>query len=257
MARGNRALSETVITSTTNGNVKQLRALYRDRKNRYACGEYVAEGATMVKDIPSELIKKVFVRESEFDKLASLVSCERVYSVKDEIFDGVADTKSPSGIAAIVAMPKENAIDGELVVLLCGVSDAGNVGTIMRTACACGVTSVICADTADPYSPKAVRASMGAIAKLNVVQTSLENALKLSSDYRLAALDMGGESIFGYKKSGKIMLAVGNEAHGVPREIIERAADIIAIPMTDKVESLNASVAAGIAMYIIKNDNRA
>lgn len=241
-----------VITSRTNENIKKLKLLIKDKKNRYDAGEFVAEGVTIVKDIPAELISRVFIREGDFDKLSYLAKGKPCYSVKDDVFDSVADTKTPSGAIAVIKIPVQRAVEGNLALLLCGVSDAGNVGTIIRTACARGIDSVVCVNTADPYSPKAVRAAMGGTGKVNICQTDLQSALDMLDDYELIALDMGGICIHDYKQAGKTVLAVGNEAHGVPAEVLSKADKIISIPMVENgVESLNAAVSVGIAMYLI------
>lgn len=241
-----------VISSSANEKLKLLRLLYRDKKTRYERGEYVAEGATMVKDLDKKAIKRFFVRESDLEEFLPLVENSEYYVVKDTIFDGLADTVTPSGIIAVVEMPKSKEVVGDTVVLLCGLSDCGNIGTIIRTACARGIKTVICAETADPYSPKSVRASMGGIAGSNILSSSYDEAIKLLDGYDIVALDMGGKSIYSYQKTGKIAIAVGNEAHGVPDIIVNKSKDIISLPMAEGgVESLNASVAAGIAMYLL------
>ncbi len=241
-----------VITSTSNEKIKRLRAICRDRKYRYAYGEYVAEGVTIVKDIPDEYVVEIFVKESRCASLADYFNREKVRIVKDEIFDSVADTVTPSGVIATIKIPTKKEVIGDEVVLLCGLSDAGNVGTIVRTACAKGIKTVVCVETADPFSPKAVRASMGGITKVNVVQTSYEEALDMLAGYELIVLDMNGICIYDYKKADKIIIAVGNEAHGIPAVIRDRSDAILSIPMVnDGVESLNAAVSAGIAIYTI------
>lgn len=241
-----------VITSTANEKLKSLRALFRDKATRYESSVYVAEGATIVCDIDKDLIKCVYIRESEADKFSSRFEDKPTYIVKNEIFDAVCDTKTPSGIVAVVAMPEPKDISGEIILGLCGVSDAGNVGAIIRTACARGIGTVVCLDTADPYSPKAVRASMGGITKTNVILAKICDGLKIFDGYELAVLDMDGEDIFGYERKGKLALLIGNEAHGVPEQIKLKANVKLAIPMQkDGVESLNAAVAAGIAMYAV------
>ncbi len=242
-----------VITSTANEKIKTLRALFRDKAVRHENSVYVAEGATIVCDISKDLIKCVYIRESEADKFSQRFSDKPIYIVKNEIFDAVCDTKTPSGIVAVVAMPEPKTVTGEIILGLCGVSDAGNVGAIIRTACARGIGTVVCFNTADPYSPKAVRASMGGITKTNVVLANFADGLKLLDGYRLAVLDMDGENIFGYERNGKLALLIGNEAHGVPEQIKLKADVKLAIPMQeDGVESLNAAVAAGIAMYSVR-----
>ena len=241
-----------VITSTSNEKIKRLRALCKDKKYRVMYGEYVAEGTIIAKDMPDEDITGVYLRESESERLQEYFNPDKTFVVKNEIFDSVADTKTPSGVIATLKIPQRKEISGDVALLLCGLSDAGNVGTIIRTACARGINTVLCVDTADPYSPKSVRASMGGIAKVNVVICDYEEAFRLIEDYALVVLDMGGICIYDYKKEGKTVIAVGNEAHGVPRVVKEKCAVSLSIPMVeDGVESLNAAVSAAIAMYLL------
>ncbi len=241
-----------VITSTSNDKIKRLRSLYKDRKNRYLYGEYVAEGVTMVKDLDESVLTEVFIKESRYDELSSFFPSEKTVVVKDAVFDTVADTKTPSGVIVTIKIPKNAEISGDKVIMLCGLSDAGNVGTIIRTACARGIKTVICVDTADPFSPKSVRASMGGIVKTDIIITDYEKAFSLIDGYMLVALDMDGICIYDYKQAGKTVIAVGNESHGIP-DCVKSECDVkINIPMAkDGVESLNAAVSAGIAMYLL------
>lgn len=244
-----------VISSTTNANIKALRALYRDKKSRYEYGEYPIEGATIVKDMPKDIIERLFIRESDYEALKYLAENKDFFIVKDEIFDAVADTKSPSGVIAVAAIPDKKDISGDFTVVLCGLSDPGNVGTIIRTACAAGIKSIVCIDTADPFSPKAVRASMGGIFKTDIINADNKSVFEFLKDYKIAVLDMGGKCIHSYKQTEKIALMVGNEAHGVPSFIKEKSDIKLSIPMVkDSVESLNAAVACGIAIYSIINN---
>ena len=241
-----------IISSTTNEKIKYLRSLYRDKKARYTNREYVAEGATMVKDVEHARVKTYFVRESNLDEFLPILKNSEYYVVKDTIFDSIADTVTPSGIIAVLRMDEKNNVEGDEVILLCGLSDCGNIGTIIRTACAKGIKTVVLCESADPYSPKSVRASMGGITKINIVIAQYDQALKMLSGYDIVALDMAGKSIYSYQKPTKIAIAVGSESHGVPDIIKTNCSDVLSIPMRDDgVESLNASVAAGIAMYLL------
>lgn len=241
-----------LITGTANERIKRLRALIRDKKTRYNLGEYVAEGTIITKDLPKELISEIYIKESAVG-FSHLYDEEKTVFVKDGIFDSVADTVTPSGVIAVLKIPEPKEVCGERTLLLCGLGDAGNVGTIIRTACAAGINTVVCVNTADPFSPKAVRASMGGIVKVNVVQCSYDEAFDLLSEYDIVALDMDGICIYDYKKRGKIAIAVGNEAHGIPDIVREKSSAIVTIPMVKNgVESLNAAVSASIATYILR-----
>ena len=241
------------ITGKSNRNIKTLRALYNDKKFRYESGEYVVEGVTAVKDMPAERLDRIVIREDEADRLGKIFPEVPTYCVKKEVFDGVADTKTPSGIIAVAQMPKAQAISGDTVLLLCGISDAGNVGSLIRTAAARGIETVICVGTADPYAPKTVRAGMGGHNYVNIVALpGYKEALELLGQYKIAVLDMHGISIYGYKQTGKTVFALGNEAHGVPQEVSSKAEIKLALPMKEgTVESLNVACAGTAALYLL------
>lgn len=235
-----------------------MRRLIGDKKERQERGVYVAEGMTLLTELASSSVRSFYIKESAEKECKEIVGrfpdAESIV-LSDDVFTSVSDTVSPSGLIAVIEKKTVEAVEGDTVLLLDGVSDAGNVGTIIRTASARGIKTVICVHScADPFSPKAVRASMGGIFKVNVIESDFDQALKLISDYKLIALDMNGVDINDYRANAKkIVIAVGNEAHGLSEELKKRADDIVSLPMEEGgVESLNASVAMGIAMYMIK-----
>lgn len=244
-----------IITSSSNEKVKRLKALYKDKKLRLSNGVYVAEGENFVKDIPADgRVKALYIRENSYQKLSYLEEKFDIEAliIKDSVFNAIADTVTPSGVIAEVAVNKASEVKGDFVLVLDGVSDAGNLGAILRTACAVGIGEVICIDTVDPYSPKAVRASMGGINKLNIVSIDTDNTLLLLRDYDIICLATGSKNIFEYKIKNKVALVIGNEAHGIQKKIIDASKAVLTIPMIDNsVESLNAAVSAGIAMYAL------
>ncbi|MBO7389964.1 MAG: RNA methyltransferase [Clostridia bacterium] len=248
-----------VITSISNEKVKLFRSLL-EVKGRKASGCYLAEGANLVKDIPyKDRVKMLFVKaskEDSFRDITDLFSAEKVV-LSDELYDRVSDTVSPAGIAAVVEMSRNadiSDIDDEKIIVLDHVSDAGNVGAVLRTAVAAGYRTAVFLGCADPYSPKAVRASMSAIFKINLC--FCDNTAFLCSknilQYDIIVLDMMGENIFAHVPQGKYALVVGNEAHGVSDEI-KAIGRKLSIPM-QSMESLNAAVSAGVAMYILERN---
>lgn len=248
-----------VITSIANEKVKLLRSL-ADAKTRKKEGLYIAEGANLIKDIPSpESVRMLFVKESKrdsFEDILSRFSAETVV-LSDELFDRVSDTVTPAGIAAVVEIPKStdiSDINDEKIIVLDHVSDAGNVGAVLRTAVAAGYKTAVMLGCADPYSPKAVRASMSAVFKIKICFSD-NNAFLCSKNivkYDIMILDMMGENIFTHVPHGKYALVVGNEAHGVSKEI-KAVGRKLSIPMTS-MESLNAAVSAGVAMYLLERN---
>ena len=248
-----------VIKSISNEKVKFFRSLLT-AKGRKQEGCYVAEGANLVKDIPaSQKVKLLFVKESReefFRDITDAFSAEKVV-LSDELFDRVSDTVSPAGIAAVIEIPKSaeiSALNDDKIIVLDHVSDAGNVGAVLRTAVAAGYTSAVLLGCADPYSPKAVRASMSAIFKIKLC--FCDNSAFLCSKnivkYDIMVLDMMGENIFTQVPRGKYALVVGNEAHGVSDDI-KAVGRKLSIPMAG-MESLNAAVSAGVAMYLLERN---
>ena len=248
-----------VITSIANEKVKFLRSL-ADAKTRKKEGLYIAEGANLIKDIPSpESVRMLFVKESKrdsFEDILSRFSAETVV-LSDELFDRVSDTVTPAGIAAVVEIPQStdiSDINDEKIIVLDHISDAGNVGAVLRTAVAAGYKTAVMLGCADPYSPKAVRASMSAVFKIKICFSD-NNAFLCSKSivkYDIMILDMMGENIFTHVPHGKYALVVGNEAHGVSKEI-KAVGRKLSIPMTS-MESLNAAVSAGVAMYLLERN---
>lgn len=248
-----------VITSISNEKVKLFRSL-SDAKNRREAGLYIAEGANLIKDIPTpSSVRMLFVKESKqeaFKDVLSRFSAEAVV-LSDELFDRVSDTVTPAGIAALVEIPKSTElsdINDDKIIVLDHVADAGNVGAVLRTAVAAGYQTAVLLGSADPYSPKAVRASMSAIFKIKLCFSD-NNAFLCSKNlvnYDIMVLDMMGESIFTHVPGGKYALVVGNEAHGVSGEI-KAVGRKLSIPMTS-MESLNAAVSAGVAMYLLERN---
>ena len=248
-----------VITSISNEKVKFFRSL-SDSKGRKASGCYIAEGANLIKDIPDPAsVRFFFLKESKAESFTGILerfSAERIV-LSDALFDRISDTVSPAGIAAVLEMPKSSdvsEITEEKVIVLDHVSDAGNVGAVLRTAVAAGYQKAVMIECADPFSPKAVRASMSAIFKIDLCFCDRKSFLcsKNIEKYAIIVLDMLGESIFTYKPQGKFALVVGNEAHGVSEEI-KAVGQKLSIPMTS-MESLNAAVSAGVAMYLLESN---
>jgi TrmH family RNA methyltransferase len=131
-------------------------------------------------------------------------------------------------------------------LLLDGIQDPGNLGTIIRTADWFGFKQVICStDTAEAYNPKVVQASMGSLARMEVIYTNLEDLIRNSSLPTFAAT-LGGTSIFETNFGSEGLLILGNEGNGIRPEILEKVGNQVTIPQFGAAESLNVAVSAGI-----------
>lgn len=253
-----------IITSTKNQFVKKARSLSQ-KKFRKESGLFLVEGTNIIKDMPSsvevEYVLATLQRQEEVEhafgkedgeKSREVLAFTRaqVYYVSDEIMAYIADTVSPYGICAVCKMPS---LDFQMpkgnALLLDGVSDPGNLGTILRSAAACDFCDVYLFDTADVFSPKVVRATLGGLFRVRLHEVDECLALKLMAETNSAVLDMGGKNILENKPSTPVLLVAGNEAHGV-REILKRAAkNTYSLPMKNEIESLNVAVATAVSMY--------
>ena len=179
-------------------------------------------------------------------------TCATLYEISEATFEKISDTKTPQGIMLIVRQEisvLEKVLAQKLIVALDAVHDAGNLGTILRTAEAFGCGVVILEDSADIFNSKVVRASMGAIFNLPAVKMTRADFLTAMKNYGVeilaAALDSTAEIYFNHDFTKKSAVVFGSEAQGVSAEILN-AAKKIYIPMTGRAESLNVATAAAI-----------
>ena len=241
------------IKSTTNLKIKAVCAL-KDSKGRKSAGLFIAEGVRIVKDA-TFTPESIFVSEEHIDFAKNYESVCPTFVVSREVFEKMSDTKSPQGVLGVYKIPDSSikAPEGDYIMVLDGVKDPGNIGTIIRTAPACGFRDIYLTDSADAYSPKVVRSSMGGVFRSNIYigqRDEIISTLK-KSGANICALDMGGESVFDASVNLPIALVVGSEAQGVSKEFREIADKVLCLPMKDDTESLNAGVSAGVLMYLV------
>ncbi len=254
-----------VLTSRENRWLKKFRAALKGSPDD-AC--IAVEGVHLVQEalrsgLAIEAILVSAAGERHLGKLSPrLTRAIQLLRTSDRLFDSVTGTETPQGIAALVR-PKEFSFDdllkggAPLVVVLVGVQDPGNVGTIVRSAEAFGATGAVATrGTAQPFSPKALRGSAGSALRLPIVSG-------IAPAIILAQLRVAGLQIFAATSSGTVgallpsavdlkspcALLIGNEGAGLPPEI-ERAADqLVRIPLAAPVDSLNAAIAAAVLLY--------
>lgn len=175
------------------------------------------------------------------------------YAAPPEVIGAISDTVTPQGIVAVVPWPSIEAPRTGVDLILDAVQDPGNVGTLLRSAEATGVSNVICiAGTADVYNPKVVRSAMGAHFRLSIVQDVEWDAapsLLIGSDHVYAAVTDAPMPYYAADWRQPSALIVGNEANGVGPQGLSIATKQISIPMTAAVESLNAAVAGSVILF--------
>lgn len=253
----------SVITSVQNPTLKHLRQLLTSSKTRRDSNQYVAEGIHLVRSfLDAGNIPDLYViaeSATDNDEVRSLVdnlAATNVTSivVADSLFTSLTSIDAPVGIL-IVFSPETAArtLQAHTTVALENVQDPGNVGTILRTAAAAGVRQVIVSPgCASPWSPKALRAGMGAQFTLSVhEEVDIATALRpLRLPILATTLTATAVSLYDADLTGPIAWVFGNEGQGVSRQLTEQADTHIYIPQAkDSVESLNVSAAVAVCLY--------
>jgi TrmH family RNA methyltransferase len=197
--------------------------------------------------------------EQRVEKLLPQISSHtEVLALPDEVFASATDTETPQGVAALVRWPAfsldEVLGEAEEPVLLgvIGIQDPGNLGTIMRSAEAFGAAAVLLGEkTVSQFNSKAIRASMGSSFRLPAIPVKVAAIDELKSrGLRVAATSSHkGVPIDEADLTGGLIVMVGSEGAGVPREYMALADEFIRVPHEDRVESLNAAVAASVILY--------
>lgn len=241
-----------IVSSAKNQYVKQAKSLAQ-KKFRCELGLFLAEGANLIKDMPKDVeTEYVFTTKERRDETLRLFdeNTTQIFVVSDDVMRHISDTVTPYGIIAVCKIPTTKfAMPSGNALLLDGVCDPGNIGTIFRTAAACGFCEIYLLDTADIYSPKVVRSTLGGLFKVKAYEVDEKQAIALADGLNSVALDMRGENIFKNKVESPTLFVLGSEAHGVRSELKEHVKNTYSLPMKNDIESLNVAVAAAIAMY--------
>jgi TrmH family RNA methyltransferase len=249
--------------------VVRLRRLVGRRSVRAAEVAYVAEGPKLL----IEALEAGVALESVYaapgadpELLAKAVAAgARVFALAEGVMERVADTVAPQPVMAVLPMPSlplRTLSRAAWVVVCAGVRDPGNAGTVLRAARAAGAEGVVFAETSvDPYNPKTVRASAGAIFRIPVCSAgSLESVLADLSSWgfcRLAAVARGGRAPEEVDLTARFALVVGNEAHGLGPRHLATVEELVSIPMAAESESLNVGVATGVICFEAARQRRA
>lgn len=235
------------INSKDNRQYKFLKSLLQ-KKYRQEHKIFPVEGEVVLREIKEEpkylLCSRTYYEENKPDN---------VTVVADNLFKGLCDTKTPQGIIGYFDFVEKDPgilTEGKYVYLD-GLQDPGNVGTIIRTADALSMDGVIFSpDTADIYSPKAVRSTMASLFRVNIYRGSFDDLNRLKKKFTLYSTHLnGGKTLNEVKFADNSILILGNEAGGVREEILNISDENIFIPMKEGTDSLNVAIAGGILMY--------
>ena len=243
------------ITARKNPLLQQVRRLLNSRKERQQTGLCVADGTKLLEEAVRwwQGLDTVILSDGVE---ADVPQGVRLVRVPEDVMASISPMQTPQGALFQCRLPeKQEFIPQKGILLLDGIQDPGNLGTILRTADALGVTVALLEGCADPYSHKVVRASMGAVFRTPVVQTTWAEAKdklqQLDIPVAVTALSERAQDIRN-ADIGNMAVVIGSEGQGVRQEILSSARAELIIPMSDHCESLNAAIAAAIVMWQMK-----
>lgn len=245
-----------LISSVKNKLVKQLKKLHK-RKYREEAKRFLVEGYHLIEEAFKSGWEVEMVIVKEDVQPPDWIKNDDVTVVSEKVFKEISQTETPQGIAAVIVMKQLPVALKQHLLLVDAVQDPGNLGTMIRTADAAGFSAVCLGEgTVDPFNEKVIRASQGSIFHIPIYHNDLfdeiEN-LKAEQFTIIAAHLKRAKHYLDVDYKEKTALIVGNEGAGIKEGLLEKADEIVKIPIYGKAESLNVSVAAGILMYQMRN----
>lgn len=260
----------TRLESAQNDHMKKWKKL-QTRKGREKADSMLIEGEHLLSEAlrsPRITIKRILVEGDSQEAVSTYlerypaISDYPVYLLSLSLYRQIAETETPQKIMAEVALPKSESIfssDG-LYLLLDRIQDPGNLGTLLRTAQAVGVTQVLVGNgTVDPFNSKVVRSSMGAILHVPLIQEDLKEVIPHLRQYGISIVGTSLHTEILYEEadySSGCAILLGNEGQGVDPELQEMVDQAVKIPMPGGTESLNVAVAGGLLLYEKLRQNR-
>lgn len=240
------------ILSHTNPLVQHVVSLHRS-KYRTEFNEYIAQGirtiSTLIKAGHSP--KTIFVVEEQLDQAKQYTSDENIVLVAPSVMEKISTIQTPSGMLAIFTIPQQLPYsDISSGIVLVEIQDPGNAGTLIRTAVAMNKKTAVFVESVDPWSPKVVQASAGAVGLINIFCLSWEELITHKGDLPLCALILSQQNNPRSPDLSNALIVVGNEGHGISRQRVGQCEEKMTLAMPGGFESLNAAIAGSIALYI-------
>ena len=243
---------EMRITARKNPLLQQVKKLFSSRKEREAAGLFAADGTKLLQEAVRFFPGLDTVILSDGVE-ADVPSHVRLIRVPEDVMASISPMEAPQGAVFLCRLPeKQPMVAQKPMLLLDGIQDPGNLGTILRTADALQVPVVLLEGCADPYSHKVVRASMGAVVRTPVVQSTWQEANNI---LRAAQIPVAVTALSDRARDIRqaplqdMAVVIGSEGRGVRQEILDAADAELIIPMNANCESLNAAVAASIVLW--------
>ena len=248
-------MMEERISSRKNPLLQQIRKLLSSRKEREKAGLFVSDGTKLLEEaVKFESGLHTVILSDRVE--ANVPEGVRLVRVPEDVMASISPMEAPQGALFLCRLPEKTALAPQPgMLLLDGIQDPGNIGTILRTADALEVPVVLLEGCADPYSHKVVRSSMGAVFRTKVVQSTwaeVQSACKNAGiPIAVTALSDRAKDIRTADLT-QMAVVIGSEGRGVRQEILESADAELIIPMNPRCESLNAAIAATICMWQMK-----
>ena len=249
-------MSEVRITARKNAFLQQVRRLVSSRKEREETGLFVADGTKLLQEAVKFWPGLDTVILSDGIE-ANIPDGVKIVRVPEDVMAYISPMETPQGALFLCRLPEKAEFTPKPgMLLLDGIQDPGNLGTILRTADALDVTVALLEGCADPYSHKVVRASMGAVFRVPPVKTTWQAAKQACG---AAGIPIGVTALSDRAKDLReadlkgMAVVIGSEGQGVRKEILDSADAELIIPMNPHCESLNAAVAATIVMWETRN----
>ena len=249
-------MSREKITSRHNPLVMHVKKLLDSRSYREKCGEFAADGTKLLEEAAKwdAGLLTVIVREGV--QTCTLPGSVRVAEVSEQLMRDISRMDAPQGAIFVCRLPEQT--DARVCrgsLLLDGIQDPGNLGTILRTADALQIPVMLCEGCADAYSPKTVRASMGAVFRTRPVRIARQEAVRQCAETGVpllaAAMSADARDIRNAPLHEAVTV-IGSEGRGVCAELLAASDGKVIIPMDPRCESLNAATAAAIVMWQMK-----
>ena len=239
------------MQKASNNLIKELK-----KQKRESCSLLFFFYLKIIKDALKAGLKPKYLLVTN-DKIELFKDVAASYLVDRKVIEQLSDSKTPQGVVCIIDYIQDSLLPPQNnFLVLDGLQDPGNVGALIRTACACGFNEIYLIDSVKINNSKLIRSSAGTIFLTNIYSCKRGNFVKMVKDNNLYLIktDMKGENIFKSKFENKIGLVIGNEGAGVSKELSDLCKKTISIPMLNDVESLNASISGSIIMYQISKD---
>ena len=243
-----------IIKSLQNEQIKTFAKL-KEKKYRDETGRFIVEGDHLVRMAnEANCLETILVAEEDLENYLDLINEDNTIIVTESIINKLSFTKNPQNVIGIAKQNYYDKKDVSKVLVLDSLQDPGNVGTLIRSALAFNYDKVyVNENTVDVYNEKVVRASQGAIFKINVVKKELSQIYRIlkMNDFQIIVTSLTHNSVYlnDLKQRDKFAIVLGNEGNGVSEVRLSNATDVVKIKMSDKIDSLNVAVAGSIVMY--------